>query len=88
MIIAVESAALCLVFTLMVYIMSRDPIKTLYNDAPKIQQRVRALDEYQDRIPAKKNKVTAKIVACILFVLLCCSRPDRFVCSVNPDLKG
>lgn len=44
MIIVIESAALCLIFTLMVYFMSRDPIKTLYNYPPNIQERVKSLD--------------------------------------------
>jgi hypothetical protein len=35
-------------FSLMVYIMSRKPIKTLYNYPPKIQERVKELDEYKD----------------------------------------
>ena len=30
MIIAIESVVLCLLFTLMVYLMSCDPIKTVY----------------------------------------------------------
>ena len=68
MIIAIESVVLCLVFTLMVYFMSRDPIKTLYNYPPKIQERVRTLDEYKDKIPTQKNKLAAKLVACLLFV--------------------
>ena len=50
MIIAIESAILCLLFTLMVYLMSRDPIKTLYNYPPRIQERVRSIDEYIDQI--------------------------------------
>ena len=68
MIIAIESIVLCLVFTLMVYFMSRDPIKTLYNYPPKIQERVKTLDEYKDKIPTQKNKLAAKLGACVLFV--------------------
>ena len=44
MIIAIESVVLCLVFTLMVYYMSREPIKSLYNYPPKIQERVKSLE--------------------------------------------
>ena len=40
MILVIESIILCLIFTIMVYIMSREPIKTLYNYPPKIQERV------------------------------------------------
>ena len=70
MIIVIESVALCLIFTLMVYLMSRDPIKTLYNYPPKIQERVKALDAYKDQIPTRKNKAAAKIIATMLFVII------------------
>ena len=70
MIIVIESVALCLIFTLMVYLMSRDPIKTLYNYPPKIQERVKSLDVYKDQIPTQKNKAAAKIIASILFVIV------------------
>ena len=70
MIIVIESVALCLIFTLMVYLMSRDPIKTLYNYPPKIQERVKSLDVYKDQIPTQKNKAAAKIIASILFVII------------------
>ena len=53
MTIAIESIVLCLVFTLMVYLMSRDPIKTIYNYPPNIQERVKSLPEYQDQIPTQ-----------------------------------
>ncbi len=55
MIIVIESIVLCLIFTLMVYLMSREPIKTLYNYPPKIQERVKSLEAYKDRIPTQKN---------------------------------
>lgn len=48
MLLVIESIVLCLIFTLMVYIMSRKSIKTPYNYPPKIQERVRELDEYKD----------------------------------------
>ncbi len=66
----IESIVLCLAFTFMVYIMSRKPIQTLYNYPPKIQERVKSLDEYKDQIPTEKNKVAAKFIACILFVIV------------------
>ena len=56
--------------TIMVYIMSRNPIKTLYNYPPKIQERVKTLDEYKDKIPTQKNKVFAKSVASILIIAI------------------
>ena len=68
MILIIESIILCAVFTLFVFIMSRDPIKTLYNYPPKIQERVKSLDEYKDKIPTQKKKISAKLFACLIFV--------------------
>ena len=70
MVIAIESIVLCLIFTVMVYLMSREPIKSLYNYPPKIQERVKSLDEYKDKIPTQKNKLAAKLGACILFIVV------------------
>ena len=70
MIILIESVVLCLVFTLMVWLMVRDPIKSLYNYPPKIQERVKSLEEYKDKIPTRKNKLAAKLTACVLFVVV------------------
>ena len=68
MIIVIESVILCLLFTLMVYIMSRDPIKTVYNYPPKIQERVKSLKEYEGKIPTQDDKISIKIFACIIFL--------------------
>ena len=72
MIIVIESIILCLLFTFMVYIMSRNPIKTLYNYPPKIQERVKSLDEYKESIPTKENKIVAKLFASVIFLLILC----------------
>ena len=73
MIILIESIVLCLFFTIMIYFISKDPIKTLYNYPPLIQDKVRSLKEYQDKIPTEKNKIVTKIFASILFLfILCC----------------
>ena len=72
MIIIVEGIILCLIFTIMVYVMSREPIKTLFNYPPKIQERVKTLDEYKDMIPTQKNKVLAKVFASIVFLIVIC----------------
>ena len=72
MIVLIESIILCLIFTIMVYIMSRDPIKTLYNYPPKIIERVKLLDLYKDKIPTNKNKIFAKIGASIIFLIIIC----------------
>ena len=70
MIIIIESIVLCLIFTFLVYLMSREPIRTLYNYPPKIQERVKSLDAYKGQIPTQKNKVAAKIIASMLFVIV------------------
>ena len=72
MIIVIESIILCAIFSLMVFVMSREPIKTLYNYPPKIQERVKSLNEYKDKIPTKENKIVAKILASILFLVILC----------------
>lgn len=72
MILVIESIVLCLLFTLMVYIVSREPLKTLYNYPPKIQERVKSLNEYKNKVPREKNKVFAKIVASVLFLIIIC----------------
>lgn len=61
MILVIESIVLCVLFTIMVFIMSREPIKTLYNYPPKIQERVKSLDEYKDKIPTQKIKYLQKV---------------------------
>jgi len=70
MVLVIESILLCLLFTIMVYIMSREPIKTLYNYPPKIQERVKTLDEYKDKIPTQKNKIFAKSLASIVIIII------------------
>ena len=70
MILIIESIVLCGLFTIMVYIMSREPIKTLYNYPPKIQERVKSLDEYKEKIPTQENKIFAKCLASILIIVI------------------
>ena len=72
MIIFFESIILCLLFTLMVFIMSREPIKTLYNYPPKIQEKVKSLEEYKDKIPTQENKIVVKLAASIIFLIIIC----------------
>ncbi len=73
MIIIVEGIILCALFTIMVFIMSREPIKTLYNYPPKIQERVKLLDEYKDKIPTQENKLVVKLCASIIFLIILCA---------------
>lgn len=70
MVILIECIVLCLVFTLMVCLMARNPLATLYNYPPKIQDRVKSLDEYKDKIPTNKNKVVAKMFAALMLVII------------------
>ena len=70
MILLIESVILCLLFTLMVYKMSREPIKTLYNYPPKIQERVKSLPQYEGQIPTQENKLATKLAACVLFLIV------------------
>lgn len=72
MIILIESIILCSIFTVFVFIISRKPIKTLYNYPPKIQERVKTLDAYKDQIPTKENKLVAKLLASIIFLIIIC----------------
>lgn len=68
-IIIIESVVICLIFTLMVYIFSRDPIKTLFNYPTRIQDRIKSLDEYKSVIPDNKDKLSKKIIASIVIVV-------------------
>ena len=70
MIVLIECIILCLIFTLMVFMMAKDPIKTLYNYPPKIQERVKSLDMYKDKIPTTGNMLFAKIGVSIFIVIL------------------
>ena len=70
--IVIESIILCALFTIMVYVISRKPINILYNYPPKIQERVRNLEEYKDKIPTRKNKIFIKVLASIIFLVIIC----------------
>ena len=87
MIILVESIILCILFTIMVYLMSKDPIKTLYNYPPKIQERVKSLKEYKNQIPTTKNKISAKLLASILIIIII-SLILRFINGYTTFIEG
>lgn len=70
MVIFIECMVLCIVFTLMVCIMAKNPIATLYNYPPKIQERVKSLDEYKDKIPTNENKIIAKTIAALMIIVI------------------
>jgi hypothetical protein len=67
--------------------MSREPIKTLYNYPPKIQERVKFLDEYKDKIPAKKNKIFEKSIAAISIIVII-SLVLRYVNGYTTFIEG
>lgn len=70
MILFVEGVILCLLFTLMVLVMAKNPIKTLYNYPPKIQNRVKELKEYEGKIPTNQDKVLTKVLVSIIIVIV------------------
>ncbi len=87
MIIIVESIVLCVLFTVMVYIMSRNPIATLYNYPPKIQERVKSIPEYKDKIPTTQNKFVVKSIASIVIVIII-SLILRYINGYTTFLEG
>lgn len=70
MIIIVEGIVLCILFTIMVYIMSRKPIATLYNYPPKIQERVKSLKEYHNYWFHIKERLKGEVIALIVCALV------------------
>jgi len=70
MILVIEAIVLCVMFSVMVYIMSQEPIKTLYNYPPKIQESVKSLEAYKDKIPTVQNKIVAKLGASIVIIVI------------------
>ena len=74
-------------FFLIVYLMSRNPIKQLYNYPPAIRERVKSLDEYKDQIPTKKDKIWVKLIASVLFVVVL-SLILRYINGYTTFLEG
>ena len=68
--IIIETLVLGILFTLMVYKMSRNPIKEIYNYPPKIQERVKSLKQYEGRIPTEKKKISIKLVASFIIIVI------------------
>ncbi len=89
MTLVIEAVILCALFTLPILAMSKDPLRTLYNYPPNIQQRVMSLPEYAGRIPTRKKKIAVKLTACFLFIVIlslvlryvnkCVSFPQAFL---------
>ena len=87
MIILIEAIVFCIVFTLMVLILAKDPIKTVYNYPPKIQERVKSLDEYKGKIPTQNNKIATKIIAATIIIIIA-GAVMRFVNGYTDFLTG
>ena len=87
MIFVIEAIVLCALFTLMVIMVAKDPIKTLYNYPPKIQERVKSLPQYQGKIPTQKNKLAAKLTASVLFIVIL-SLVLRYINSYTTFIEG
>ena len=67
----IESLAACALFTLFVYLMSRDPVKTIFNYPPAIIERCRQLGLVDDsNRPGGLVFYVKKVVAVIVFGIL------------------
>ncbi len=67
----IESLAACALFTLFVFLMSRDPVKTIFNYPPAIIERCKSLGLVEDsNRPGSPGFYTKKIVALIIFGVL------------------
>ena len=86
-IIIIETIILGLLFTIMVYKMSRNPIKELYNYPPKIQERVKSLEQYKNDIPTQKKKISVKLVASLIIIIVI-SLIMKYINGYNSFLDG
>ncbi len=68
MLLALQSAVICLLFTLLFIPALKDPVRFLFNYPPAIQERVRSLKEYEGRIPTQQTRIGKKLLATLLFV--------------------
>ena len=83
----IESLILCIIFTMFIYYLSKDPIKTLYNYPPNIQEKVRSLKKYKNKVPNKKDKLSKKLIACLVIIIIL-SLVIRFVHSYTTFIQG
>ena len=86
-IIIIETIILGLLFTIMVYKMSKNPIKELYNYPPKIQERVMSLEQYKNDIPTQKKKISVKLVASLIIIIVI-SLIMKYINGYNSFLDG
>ena len=86
-IIITETFILGVIFTIMVYKMSRNPIKELYNYPPRIQERVKSLEQYKDKIPTQKKKISVKLIASLIIIIVI-SLIMKFINGYNTFVDG
>ena len=86
-IIIIETFILGVIFTIMVYKMSRNPIKELYNYPPRIQERVKSLEQYKDKIPTQKKKISVKLIASLIIIIVI-SLIMKFINGYNTFVDG
>ncbi len=86
-IIILETIILGIIFTIMVYKMSKNPIKELYNYPPKIQERVKSLEQYKNNIPTQKKKISVKIFAALIIIIII-SIIMRYINNYNTIIDG
>lgn len=72
MVLLIQSVIFCLLFTLAIAIqyLKNDPVKGLYNYPPKIQERVKSLEEYKGRIPTRNDKIVMKMTGAVVFIII------------------
>lgn len=71
MLFIIESIILCIIFTLIVVPPTlKDPLKQVFNYPPVIQDRVKSLPQYKDKIPTQNKKISLKILGVIIFIIV------------------
>ncbi|OPJ65134.1 hypothetical protein [Clostridium oryzae] len=48
----------------------KNPLKQVFNYPPAIQERVKSLPEYKDKLPTDKRKLSIKIIALVIFIAI------------------
>lgn len=87
MIILIECIVLIAAFTGMVMLITRDPIETLYNYPPKVQEKVRSMKEYEGKIPTQEKKLGTKAAA-VLVIIAAVSLLLRYVNGCESFLEA
>ena len=72
MILFAECAVLCVLFTIPLLIMSRNPLRGINNYPPAIIRRVRELGLIDDtQLPRSKKVIARKLVAALVIAVIC-----------------